>query len=173
MAWRCCVAAEPIRAIDNTPPRALHSGMGRIVVIVALMCGLAACDSYPRDSAGTLDSVRARQTIRLGLASTERTDQPILDRLSAELGKATGARIQVTGGSEEELLARLEHGELDLVAGHFAEDSPWLADAALIEPLASRPVGERNIGLALVARNGENAWIGLLEATVRDVRGDR
>lgn len=141
--------------------------------IIILLCGLAACTYYPRDAEGTLDTIRANRTIRFGLAPTASADRPILERFTAELNTSTGARMQVTGGSEEELLAKLEHGELDLVAGQFAEDSPWLADAALIEPLTSRTVGERSIGLALVARNGENAWIGLLEATVRDVRGDR
>lgn len=152
---------------------AFDTGMWRRASIMLLLCGLAACTDYPRDAESTLDSIRATQAIRLGLAPTAIADRPIFDRFIAELNTSTGARMQVTSGSEEELLARLEHGELDLVAGHFAEDSPWLADAALIEPLTSRPVGERRIGLAVVARRGENAWIGLLERTVRNVRGEK
>lgn len=147
--------------------------MHRHSTVALLALGLVACGDYPRDAEGTLDTIRARHTIRLGLTPTASADWPVLERLTARLGKATGARMQVTGGPEEELLAKLERGDLDLVAGHFVDDSPWLADAALIEPLTSRPAGDRKIGLALVARNGENAWIGLLERSVRDVRADK
>lgn len=73
-------------------------------------------------------------------------------------------------GDQERLLAQLEEGELDLVAGQFAEDSPWIADVTLIEPLTEQTVGQRKVGLTLVARNGENAWIGLLERTVRNAK---
>ena len=52
--------------------------------------------------------------------------------------------------------------------GAFAEDSPWGTDVAILEPLSKRAVGGRVIGLAPVAANGENRWIGLLERTIRD-----
>lgn len=135
--------------------------------------GLTACGDYPRDCVGTLDSVHESRTVRLGLAPTATVDRPMLARLTTRLGDAADARIEFVSGPEEELLARLERGDLDVVAGSFVEDSPWLADAALIEPLTSRLAGDRKIGLALVARNGENAWIGMLERTVRDLRGER
>lgn len=147
--------------------------MGWRYTAVLIALGLAACSDYPRDCDGTLDGVRTSRTIRLGLAPTAAIDRPMLARLTARLGEETDARMRVIAGPQEELLARLELGDLDLVVGSFVEDSPWLADAALIEPLTSRPAGDRKIGLALVTRNGENAWIGLLERTVRDLRGER
>ncbi len=142
-----------------------------IAALAAL--ALAACADYPRDAEGTLDNVRARGTIRLGLGTAVTADRAVLGRFTGKLRQATGARLQTVTGPEEELVAKVEHGELDVVIGQFAEDSPWLAHAALIEPLSSRPAGKRKVGLAPVARNGENAWIGLLERTVRDVRDER
>lgn len=147
--------------------------MGWQFVAVLAALGLAACADYPRDAEGTLDAIRERGTIRLGVSSTAATDRAVLERFVASLSQATEARMQTLAGPEEELLAKLEHGDLDLVAGQFVDDSPWLADTALIEPLTSRRAGDRKIGLALVARNGENAWIGLVERTVRDVRAEQ
>jgi len=147
--------------------------MGWQFIAAFAALGLAACADYPRDAEGTLDAVHERRTIRLGLGPTAAADRAVLERFIGTLGQSTGARMQTVAGPQEELLAKLEHGEIDLVAGHFVEDSPWLADVALIEPLTTRPSGDRKIGLALVARNGENAWIGLIERTVRDVRGGK
>lgn len=160
--------------IVDTPPRLVLDIAMRSPYIAAIAAlALAACADYPRDAEGTLDDVRSSGTIRLGLAPTAAADRPELRRFLGKLGQATGAQMQSIEGSEEELLAKLENGEIDLVAGRFAEDSPWVAHAALIEPLSSRPAGKRKIGLALAARSGENAWIGLLERTVRDVRVDQ
>ncbi len=86
----------------------------------------------------------------------------------SRLAAATGARARIRQGASETLLADLEHGELDLVLGEFAGDSPWRADVAILEPLSTRKVGRHRIGLSPVARNGENAWIMLLERLARD-----
>jgi hypothetical protein len=135
---------------------------------VALAC--AGCH-YPRDIGGTADTVRKNGTIRIGLAPSEQSEDAAARRFVSALERATDARARFERAPAEALLARLETGDLDLVLGDFAEDSPWLDDAALIEPLSRRIVGERVIGLAPVARNGENAWIGLVERTVRDNGG--
>lgn len=131
---------------------------------------LAACADYPRDAEGTLDAVRDRGTIRVGVTEIPPSDMIVLQNVGRDLGRATGARMDLMVGDQERLLAQLEEGEIDIVAGLLAEDSPWIADVALIEPLTEQPAGQRKIGLTLAARNGENAWIGLLERTVRDAK---
>lgn len=85
--------------------------------------------------------------------------------------RATGARAELDRGSLETQLSRLEEGELDLVIGEFAADSPWAQPVAIIEPLATRREGQRVIELAAAARNGENRWIALVEREVRDGAG--
>ncbi len=134
---------------------------------------LSACGPYPRDIGGTLESVEKQGVVRVGLTQIEPADAPAARAYLARLEAATGAKVRATTGSAERQLAALEAGEFDLVLGEFAEDSPWLDSVAVIEPIASRTVGDRRIGLAPVAANGENRWIGVLEKAVRDMDAAR
>ena len=140
--------------------------------LLALGLAASACD-YPRDIEGTRESVAERGIVKVGVAGIRHEDEATARRFLARIGEVARARVVTTPGTTDELLAMLEHGELDLVVGEFAEDSPWNADVALIEPLTTRVVGTRTLGLAPVARNGENAWIGLVEREVRDARAGR
>ena len=146
---------------------------GPRAALAASMLLLAACGSYPRDIEGTRDRVERSRVIHVGifqsvLAGPDRQRALLyLDRLQ----RATGASPQAIAGGAEPLLARLEAGELDLVIGDVARDSPWIDAVAVIEPLAEHEVGGRAIGLSPIARNGENRWILLLEALVRDTGG--
>ncbi len=142
-------------------------GLSTIALGIALAC--AGCN-YPRDPEGTTGRVRSSGTIRVGLAEIAPPDELSARRFLAAMERASGGRAQLERAPAETLLARLEAGKLDLVLGDFAEDSPWIDDAALMEPLTRRIVGERVVGLAPVARNGENEWIGLVERTVRETR---
>lgn len=131
---------------------------------------LAACADYPRDISGTLDEIHVRGTLRVGFAAIQPEEKEIARAFVARLERATEARAVATTAPAEHLLAQLEDGNLDLVMGDFAADTPWLSDVAVIEPLSERREGQRTIGLAPVAANGENRWIVLLEREVRNVR---
>lgn len=137
---------------------------------VLLLTLLASCGQYPRDQDGTFDRIRQSGQLRIGLTAIEPADAGPSARFVSDLARATGARPTVSEGAAESQLALLEEGKLDLVLGEFAEDSPWLDDVAVIEPLTRRTRGERVVGLAPVAANGENAWIMLVEQVVRDTR---
>ena len=134
---------------------------------------LAACGQYPRDIDGTFDRVRESGVLRVGYAPLDPRDRGSTEAFVDRLARAAGARPRASAAPAEHLLARLEQGEVDLVIGEFAQDSPWFDEVALLEPLSERRVGERKLGLAPVARNGENAWIGMIERTVRDARAGR
>lgn len=140
-------------------------------VATPILLFLAACGSFPQDTERTLDNIEHSRRIRLGLTELEPSDRAKARAYIARLERITGARAEYFAGPAETQLAALENGDLDLVIGEFAEDSPWLTDVALIEPIAQRTVGERKVGLAPVAANGENRWIGLLEKAVRDQGG--
>ena len=127
-----------------------------------LLLLLAACGPIPRDPEGTLERVRRTHVIRVGVVEGDRVAawRPLLGRVAA----ATGSAPRMETGALEPLLVRLEQGELDLVVGGaFAEDTPWLARVTL------GPVLRRDRGIAhhVVARNGENAWIMLIERNAR------
>ena len=146
--------------------------MIRHAVLFALLCGTCACD-IPRDPDGTLKRVRAEHSFRVGLiASGDRRvgadrEQAFLKRVAA----ASGARAVVTEGAAEPLLIDLEEGKLDLVVGPVSPDSPWVKEVAILRPLAQTIEGPRLL-IVPIARNGENAWIMLLEREARAVMAD-
>ena len=142
----------------------------RGILLVAGFLLLAACGPYPRDIEGTRDRVASSRVIRVGIPPLAAADRSLAAAYLDRLARATGARPRLETGAAEPLLARLEAGELDLVLGEIARDSPWVDEVAVIEPLAERSLGERRIGFGPIARNGENRWIMLLEREVRDQR---
>ena len=129
---------------------------------------LAACGPYPRDVSGTLDRIERSQVIRIGFAELRSEQEAKADRFVDRLQAATGATARVDTAPAEAQLARLEDGQLDLVIGEFAQDTPWLASVAVLEPLDQRSVGGRHLGLAAAAANGENRWIALVEREIRN-----
>lgn len=145
----------------------------RVGLAAAAVALLAACGPWPRDIEGTRDRVEASRIIRVGLfqGSLSGPDRQRAAAYLDRLRRATGAAPQISTDAAEPLLARLEAGELDLVLGEVATDSPWVGEVAVIEPLAERDLAGRTIGFSPIARNGENSWIMLLEREVRDMRG--
>ena len=88
-----------------------------------------------------------------------------------DVGSSIEARPGIKDPAKvEALFAALEKGDLDLVVTEVADDSPWLTEVAVIDPLSRRRVGERLLGLSPVARNGENRWVALLERQQRDMQ---
>jgi hypothetical protein len=129
---------------------------------------LASCGPYPRDVSGTLDRIERDGHFSVGLAGLTPPDQRAARRFVTRLERATGAEATIERAPLERQLVRLEEGELDLVIAELAEDTPWAASVAVIEPLGRRHEGKRRLGLSPVAANGENRWIALLEREVRD-----
>lgn len=130
----------------------------------------AACADYPRDAAGTLDRIRAEQILRVGVVAGEfgPAERQRMHAFIAAVGRATGARPEMTTGPAEPLLLKLEQGSIDLAIGAFSEESPWASEVAMIEPLAVREADGGRVTLNPVARNGENGWILLLEREARN-----
>lgn len=137
------------------------------------MLMLAACQNYPRDTAGTLQRIQSGHVVRVGLIAgeAETRDQAKIAAYLDRVSKATGARPVVTRGAAEPLLLRLDQGALDLVIGDMSESSPWVADVMVIEPIGETMIGKERVLLSPIARNGENRWIMLLERAVRDGAG--
>lgn len=134
---------------------------------------LAGCDVIPVDPNGTLDHVRASRVFRVGLiasAAPVGADRQAL--FLREVAAATGARPAIEIGASEPLLTKLEDGEVDVVVGEFAPNSPWAKQVTLL-PLLGEQVSlrEGHVLVRAAARNGENAWISLLEAQARKVAG--
>jgi len=132
--------------------------MGRLVVAGALGLMLLGCD-LPRDPEETESLVRENQVIRLGWVSGAEPD-PAADATLARLSDRTGARIERRDDESEALLSQLEKGELDLVYGHFAQNSPWatLVHFGDAEGWEEKPPKDLQVP-RFAMRNGENGWI--------------
>lgn len=109
-------------------------------VLAVLLVVLTACTATPADPEGTLDRVRGG-TIRAGITENDpwtrlQGDEPVgvEVRLLEDFAEELDATISWTDGSEAELLGALELGELDVVVGGFAPDSPWSQYVAFTHP---------------------------------------
>lgn len=134
--------------------------------------GLSACTSstYPADPDGTLDRV-AGGTLRVGVVH----HPPFVDASGAEpagsepellraFAQRLGADVEWTVSGEEALMALIEEGGLDLVAGGLSADSPWSTHAGLTRDYAEAPgpTGEP-VKLVMAVPLGENAFQSALE----------
>jgi ABC-type amino acid transport substrate-binding protein len=126
---------------------------------------LTACDGIPRDPEGTLERIRRDQVMHVGMVDGASLQGVRLSSaLVAALAEDTRARPVVTRDTLEPLLVSLEAGKLDLVVGgRFAEDTPWKTRVTLGPPLATQTVATSKLNEHAVTRNGENAWIVLVQ----------
>jgi hypothetical protein len=144
--------------------------MKSIPLILATMFALG-CSEIPKDPEGTLERVRAEQAFKVGLIASDRPpvgadrSRLLLERVSAR----TGAQPQFEKGASEPLLAKLEEGELDMVIGELAPASPWAKAVTLLTPLGEQVSRDGHVHLVVALRNGENAWIGLVDREARAV----
>ncbi len=130
-----------------------------------LLLTLAGCAGLPRDPDGTLDRVTREHRVRIGLVDGGAATawRGVVERIAA----SAGARPVVRHGMVEPLLLDLEAGDLDLVVGaRFDRSTPWVSRVSLGPPLAATK-GDRSTAEHVVARNGENAWIMLVERAAR------
>jgi ABC-type amino acid transport substrate-binding protein len=139
----------------------------KYILLALAALGLSACANFPTDPDSTLDRVRSSHVFRVGIIAGgwAGPQQAFL----AGLSKATGARPQLFVGPAELVLTDLEAGKLDLVLGAVAPDSPWAAEVSFLQPIGEQP-GERRLLLIPMAKNGENAWIMLVERQARLIR---
>lgn len=146
------------------------------LLIGALAVVTAGCAEFPTDPEDTLKRVRAEGVFRVGIIAPgpHSRDHHRQQRLIAEVARSTGARPLVGTGSAEHLLTAVEKGELDLVIGELARDSPWGKHVTLLPPLRMPDKGQSKSipTLHAVARNGENGWIALLHRHAETVAKD-
>lgn len=128
---------------------------------------IAGCADLPRDPAGTTE--RITQTHQLMLGTIEGAPaSPRAERTLAQVAARLEARTVRIGGHGEELLEDLEAGNVDLVYGHFAQQSPWAKRVHFGAPLGpSREVAGDKLVPRFAFRHGENGWIMLVERASR------
>ena len=144
--------------------------MKSTLTILATLLALG-CSEIPKDPERTLERVRAQGVFKVGLIGS---GQPPVgadrSRLLVErVGQRAKAEPQFENGASEPLLAKLEEGELDMVIGELAPTSPWAKAVTLLTPLGEQVSQDGHVHLVVALRNGENAWIGLVDREARAV----
>lgn len=142
-----------------------------------LAVGLAGCGGgYPADIDGTLERVRGHELV-VGVAEDlphlEVADDGGISGEEAEIlagyAEHLGAELVVTQGSETDIVAMLDRGEIDIAAGGFPDDTAWSSDAAVTRPYGKGVDGEgKEEKLVFLLKLGENAFLGDFERYLRD-----
>ncbi|QGQ19294.1 transporter substrate-binding domain-containing protein [Cellulomonas sp. JZ18] len=151
-----------------------------VLVVLTAGCGV----TVPTDPEGTLERVRGGQ-LRVGVTVREPwtslpdgDDAPPEGRevdLVVAFAEHLDAEVEWQVGSEEQLVAALEEGDVEMLVGGLTASSPWSSRVALTRPYVTVPDehgDEENHVMA--TRAGENAFLVELERflVAQDVQQD-
>lgn len=158
----------------DAPARLTHKVGMKAHSLLLLLC-LAGCGSIPRDPEGTLERVRGERVIRVArIDGASPVDLLRARAVLARLEATTGATATIRSDRQEPALLALEAGEVDLVVGgRFDAKTPWKTRVTLGPPFDSRETPAGKTAAHVVARNGENAWIMLIERAARAAGAER
>ena len=88
------------------------------------------------------------------------------------LEASTEAKPILQSGMLEPLLLDLEAGKLDaVVGGRFDEKTPWKARVSLGPPIRMIETSTGKTASHIVVRNGENAWIMMVQREAKAAGG--
>lgn len=146
------------------------------VVVMVLMTGCGA--QVPADPYGTLDRVRDG-VVRVGVSENDPwvvvhdagpptgTESALITAFADQLG----ADVAWVDGSEAELVEALDRGDLDVVLAGFAEDTPWMEEAAATRPYAEIATMDGMQRHVMLVRLGENGFLTALERFLHEETG--
>lgn len=174
---------------DNATMGAVNSStilLRRILAVTAASVaaiGLAGCGglTIPADPDGTLRTVSGGE-LHVGVSP----DPGLVEDLDPDGGTPTGslpdlvegfadsidAEIEWTEGSEETLVGMLERGDLDLIAGGFTSDTPWIDKAGITRGYPEIE-GADGREIVLLVPLGENAFLSAMERYLDEEVGSR
>lgn len=147
--------------------RTLRAAAGAVSLAIALAlggCGL----SVPSDPDGTLESVRGGE-LPVGVSPDGALVQvhggdpsgSVVDLVEG-FADEIDASPEYTVATEETLVRMLEEHELDLVAGGFTSETPWVEKAGVSRGYAGVE-GAEGRDIVMLVPLGENAFLSRLE----------
>ena len=111
--------------------------MARIAALAFAALALAACERFPRDSAGALERIEQRKVVRVGLvenppwvAGAGGLEPDLLIRWAAE----QGARVETRRGDLDLLVEALDKREIDVLLAGLEKKTPYASKLALTQP---------------------------------------
>lgn len=162
------------------PAPSLRTIVVLLVLIPLLLLTTGCVGTLPKDSQGTLDRVTGG-VLRVGVSehppfTVVHPDGGISGQeveLLREYAAGIDAEIDWMPGPESVLAEAMKAGELDVVIGGFADDSPFTSDIAFTRPYTTmeRPDGS-TAKVAMGVRPGENALMVDLELFLARTAGE-
>jgi ABC-type amino acid transport substrate-binding protein len=141
------------------------------LLTAALLSGCGV--QIPTDPNGTLERVQASGELRVGVSPhppfTTLPPEPDSDpggtevTLMEDFASSLGAEAVYAVGGEEELVRRLEEGQLDVLIGGLTSKSPWSTKVGLTRPYLETPEGGEQVKHVMAVVRGENAFMSELE----------
>lgn len=132
-------------------------------------CGV----QIPKDPDGSLDSITRSGELRVGVSPnppfTTLPEAPDAAPGGSEVERVTGFARTLGAepvwqvGGEEELVRRLEEGELDIVIGGLTDKNPHLTAAGTTRPYLTTPEHGKQVKHVMAVVPGENALLSALE----------
>ncbi len=127
---------------------------------------MTACDDFPKDIAGTMDGVLTSGTMRTGVVADGAgvEERALANRIASSLGVSP----EFISGTTEELVRRLNEGEIDIIVGEFAKATPWAERAAMTGPVRAIDPPKDHPVLRALVRTGENRWLIFVSRTLKE-----
>ncbi len=142
--------------------------MTAVAVVTVLLAGCGV--QVPTDPHGTLERVEdgvlhAGATANAPWVEVDPSGIPTGSEpaLVQDFAQQLGSEVEWTVGSEAELVAALERGDLDVVVGGFRDDTPWVDKAAVTRPYAETTTPDGTEKHVMITRMGENGFLVALE----------
>lgn len=143
---------------------------GAGVLAILLLSG---CSRIPADPDGTLEQIEESGELTVGVAVHPpfttvpggHDEEPRGSDIELARGFAERLDAEPTWvvGGEEELIAQLEEGEIDLLVGGFTEKNPGLKTVGATRPYGTTEQGGKEVDLVMAVVPGENALLTELE----------
>lgn len=146
-----------------------------LTICAAVLLALTGCANYPADPDHTLQRV-THGTLRVGVSHNEpytSVTGPSPSGSEVDLveqyARTLDAKIEWTEGGEEDLVTRMEKGQLDLVIGGLTKDTPWQKKVGLTRPYAetTNEFGQTEKHVLAIPL-GENAFLLNLDRFLQD-----
>jgi len=133
--------------------------MIRAFPLLLCLLTLTGCGALPRDASGTSERIARDGAMRVAVAPGT-PDAAAALSLLRDYARQNGARLTIVRVHGEHAPHWLEEGKVDVLVGHFAKASPWMADISLSKAVGRRePDDSKQPVLRIARRNGENALI--------------
>lgn len=173
------LARAHTRAVTGTPyplGRGVRATLAALLLTVLLTgCGV----QIPADPDGTLEEITTSGELKVGVSvnppwtTLPATPQDDPGGVEVELIESFAQSLDVEPvwvvGGEEELVRRLEEGEVHVAVGGLTKKSPWGTTVALSRPYATSTEHGTKVEHVVATVPGENALLSELERHLDEV----